>query len=66
MTLMQRINGLKTYIGFAAYGILGAIVEWDKADAITWDTSWVAMALIGITTWTGIAFRSAMNKKGNP
>jgi len=63
MTIPERLDGLKTYIGFAAYGVLGFIVEWDKADAVTWNTGWVALALVGITTWTGIAFRSAMNKK---
>lgn len=64
MNFWERIDGLKSVIGVAAFALLQLVVDWDKTDALTWDTGWVLIAVAGITTWTGVAVRHALSKIG--
>ena len=59
---MKLLKGHKTQLGFLAYAVLKAIVDWDPGDAITDSTPWVLAATATITAWTGYAIRDAISK----
>ena len=61
MGLLERIDGIKTYIGMMAGGALGTIVA--LSPTINWDTPWVLAAISIIGAWTGISFKHSQDKK---
>jgi hypothetical protein len=64
MNILTKLSGMKTHIGVIAGAIVGLMVEWSETDALTWDTPWVAKAMLVIAAWTGVAARAAVAKIG--
>lgn len=57
MTMLQWLNGKKTYLGLIASGILG----------IAWSQGWIdektaEMLAVIIGSWTGVAIKHAWDK----